>query len=406
MSELPAVNSVESKHHLLHHPTPSAPFGGHNGEHQQCTEQFHYVLVHKVEANKHSSSHTIDQTSSVWCFHVRPYQRVALLEDDRHLGVLKHESLDAIVGQFLGEMEERHWQYGRGLKQPKLSVFYQIRNQEKLSQSILKQTLNDRPNVGRMAELLMDLRDSYVRYHRTLCNSEHYATLWRYGIGWSTWANGRGDILRALAQFLQSFSQVSPSTSGLRIQLQGGECLVEQTTNLIHVHCFGLSGNRLEESIRQWIRSQVVIQSRAPEIVLPPLDESYHQRSELSPPPADLHSSVDTLPMCSKESEEQQEQLLQPVNYKSSPSTASSLEDFYQADKETALMSDDHVKEVVDGDFEGKDCHQENCTADSVAIVCTDKSSLSPSSLELAPIMEQSQQTPVHLNANSKSDEM
>lgn len=411
MSELRAVNSVESKHHFLHHPTPSA----HNAEHQQCTEQFHYVLVHKVEANEHSSGtagQTIDQTSSVWCFHVRPYQRVALLEDDRHLGVLKHESLDAIVGQFLGEMEERHWQYGRGLKQPKLSVFYQIRNQEKLSQSILKQTLNDRPNVGRMAELLMDLRDSYVRYHRTLCNSEHYATLWRYGIGWSTWANGRGDILRALAQFLHSFSQVSPSTSGLRIQLQGGECLVEQTTNLIHVHCFGLTGSRLEESIRQWIRSQVVIQSRAPEVVLPPLDASYLQRpkppTEASP---DFHSSVDTLPMFLKESEPQQEQdqqFSQPVNYKSSasPSASTSLEDFHQADKETAaaaLMSDDHVEEEV---VEGRDCHQESCTTDSVAIVCADKSSLSPSSVELAPIMEQSTQLPVHLNAHSKSDEM
>lgn len=430
MSELPAaVNSTDSKHLL--HQAPSAP----NAEHQQCTEQFHYVLVHKVEeqgeaakSGESESSPPIDQTSSVWCFHVRPYQRVALLEDDRHLGVIKHESLDTIVGQFLGEMEERHWQFGRGFKQPKLSVFYQIRNQEKLSQSILKQTLNERPDVGRMVELLMDLRDSYVRYHRTLCNSEHYATLWKYGIGWSTWANGRGDILRSLQHFLQSFSQVSPGSGGVRIQLQGGECLVEQTTNLVHVHCFGLKGSRLEESIRQWIRSQVVIQSRgAPDIVLPPLDESYLQQGKA---PADDLQSSDTLPMDSKESEQQQhqsQQLLQPVDYKSSsPSTSTSLEDFHQADKETALaVSVDHSHEeeevvtavagTMDDDADGKEdatavdaaaaAAEESCT-DSAAIVCADKSSLSPAAEPVAAIMEQSTARPasplppMHLSAD------
>ena len=239
----------------------------------QCIEQFHYVLVQKISSQTSSSNDlytTANNGNSVWCFHVRPYQRVALLEDDRHLGIVKCETLDSIVAQFLIEMEERHWQFGRGFKQPKLSVYFQIRNQEKLSQTILKQTLNAMPNFERVMELLTDVKDSYVRYHRTQCNSEHYATLWKYGIGWSSWANGRADIVRALQLFLQSLSQL---TFNAELQLQGGECLYEQT-NLI-IQCFGLQGNRLEDSIRQWIQRQIVItKSSSSLIFLPPPSQS------------------------------------------------------------------------------------------------------------------------------------
>lgn len=259
----------------------------------QCSEQFHYVFVHKVEPTIESLDRNSkrDLLQHVWCFHVRPYQRVALLEDDRHLGVMKHETLEAIVGQFLVEMEERHWQFGRGFKQPKLSVYYQIRNQEKLSESVLKQTLNAQPDAQRVMELLLEMKDSYVRYHRTLCNSEHYTTLWKYGIGWSTWVNGRTDILRAISQFVQSFALLAPSPT---VQLQGGEC-THQQTNLI-VQCFGLHGTRLEESIRQWLHSQIVI-TKSSCLVLPsashiepsaaPTAESTHSQS---PTPEDQES--------------------------------------------------------------------------------------------------------------------
>ncbi|KAJ6225912.1 hypothetical protein RDWZM_004457 [Blomia tropicalis] len=244
------LRSIESESNYR---LPSA-----SNQHQpdQCSEQFHYVLVQRVEndnVSKEKSTSITDDLQSVWCFHVRPYQRIDLMEDDRHLGVIKHENLQSIVGQLLIEMEERHWQFGRGFKQPKLSVYYQIRNQHKLSQTILKQTLNDEPKFDSMVELLYELKDSYVRYHRIMLNSEHYATFWKYGIGWSTWANGRCDIQRTLQQFLQNFSQLSNE----KIQLSGGECLHEQT-NLI-VQCFGQVGTRLENSIRQWLHAQVVI---------------------------------------------------------------------------------------------------------------------------------------------------
>lgn len=282
-SELPNVSPVDSRNLL----SPGSAFT--NSE--QCTEQFHYVFVQRVEPRSDTTdSADTELTSNVWCFHVRPYQRVALLEDDRHLGVIKHESLDAIVSQFLGEIEERHWQFGRGIKQPKLSVYYQIRNQEKLSESILKLTLNAKPDTERAMELLEDVKDSYVRYHRTLCNSEHYATLWKYGIGWSTWASGRADILRALAQFVASFSQLSSSSS---MQLQGGECLHEQT-NLI-VHCFGLHGSRLEDSIREWIHSQVVIaRTNAP---IAPLETSPFIQSSDTLPVAEKRDRLHCHPM-------------------------------------------------------------------------------------------------------------
>lgn len=217
----------------------------------QCTDQFHYVFVHKVSDSKSNA------VNNVWCYHVRPYQRVAtgllLLDDDRHLGVIKYENLETIIGHFLAEMEERHWQSGGGHnRQPKLSVHYEIRNQEKLSQQILNQTLNATPDAERVASFLSSITDSHVRYHRSTLNSEHYATFWKYGIGWSTWANGRADILRTLQQFVQSLSQVN---SGLVVG--GGECQLDQTSLI--VQCFGLHSAKLCDSVFEWIQSQVVI---------------------------------------------------------------------------------------------------------------------------------------------------
>ena len=247
ISDFDTISSNECAHKATLMPT-SLPISS-----DQCSDQFHYVYVEKVGCTGGSLPDR-NLLNDVWCFHVKPYQRVELLDDDRNLGIIKYETLDSVVKQFLVEMEERHLHCGRGSKQPKLSVFYQIRNQDKLSQSILKQTLNAIPEPSKIIAILTEVQDSYVRYNKSTLNSEHYATLWKYGIGWSTWANGRNDILYTLRKFVQSFSQLTPNN---KITLQSGECMQDHT-NLI-VQCFGLHGSKLEHSIEQWIQSQVVI---------------------------------------------------------------------------------------------------------------------------------------------------
>lgn len=251
---------------------------------QQCAEQLHYVYVEKITPFTQSSNKSIAGTAdnllqNVWCFHVRPYQRVALLEDDKNLGVIKHETLESIVGQFLFEMEERHWHCSHKFKPQKTHFHYQIRNQEKLSQEVLKQTLNAQPDTDRMLSTLHDIKDSHVRYHKSLCNSEHYATLWKYGIGWSRAVNERSDIVRTLHKFVQSLCQVSTGNS---FQLQGGECLQEQT-NLI-VHCFGLHGTKLEKGIREWMCSQIVIGKSMPDTSVMHQDESSGDEPSVASP--------------------------------------------------------------------------------------------------------------------------
>lgn len=253
----------ESRHKILQ---PAVPFVSSD---QQCIEQYHYVYVAKVELGKlaeegkatdEATSSATNNTSTplrhVWCFHVRPYQRVALLEDDRNLGIIKHETLESIVQQFMVEMEERHWQYNRTLRQPKLSIYYQIRNQDKLAETILKQTLNAKPELERMLPILAGITDSHVRYNKTTCNSEHYVTLWRYGIGWSRWVSTRAEIARTIGQFVQRFATLSTSGED-KLLVQGGECQ-QEATNLI-VQCFGLHGSKLEEAIEQWMSAQIII---------------------------------------------------------------------------------------------------------------------------------------------------
>lgn len=241
-----------------------------SGSGDYCTEQFHYVFVDKVVEGTNNNNKLL--LPNIWCYHVKPFQRVGLLDDgDRNVGIIRHEPLDLLVGQIMFEAEERHWQSGgiRSFKPPKLLVQCQIRNQNKFSRSVLKQTLNTTPDVDRIRTILYNNKDCYVRYNKTLLNSEHYVTLWKYGIGWSTWANNRTDILRTIQHFVDRFSQLvlindddaqqqSPSAVA-RIQLQGGECLLlDQSVNII-VQCFGLQNFKIENSIQQWIDWQVVI---------------------------------------------------------------------------------------------------------------------------------------------------
>ena len=213
----------------------------------KCCENYHYVLVHRI------------QDGYVHCFHVKPCQRTAIVDDDRSLGVIKYETFETIINSTIYELEDRHWQCGgRFLKSPKLSIHYRIRNQEKLSQQVLKKTLNASPSLEQISRILMNIRECYVKYHKIHCNAEHYVTLWRYGIGWSTWADGRQQIIKALDDFVKSFSQLFIMKSAQNTsQNSSQDCDIPKPTLL--VNCFGLHGPKLLASMESFMRCQIVI---------------------------------------------------------------------------------------------------------------------------------------------------
>ena len=289
-----------------------------------CSEQFHYVYVDRIDHHHHHDkiqSQQQQQTPIIWCFHVKPFHRMILLDDNhRNVGIIRHEPLDMIISQIMFETKEKHWQLTGGnhhhhhylsrrhhhhhqIKSAKISIDYQIRNQYKFSQRILKQTLNVIPNVEQIRNILIESKDSYVRYNKTLLNSEHYVTLWKYGIGWSTWANQRCDILRTIRLFVERFSTLvipddndhdhiasnintsssSSSSTASKILLQNGECLLlsssssmenQLQTNLI-VQCFGLQDRKINHAIQQWIQWQVVINNKK-------FNNNYQQQSPSS----------------------------------------------------------------------------------------------------------------------------
>ena len=260
-----------------------------------CSEQFHYVYVDHID-HQQQRIQSQQTTPIIWCFHVKPFHRMVLLDDDhRNVGIIRHEPLDMIITQIMFETEERHLQRNGGqrrdgqIKSSKISIDYQLRNQEKFSEKILNKTLNVMPNVEHIRNILMESKDCYVRYHKTLLNSEHYVTFWKYGIGWSTWANQRCDILRTIRLFVERFSTLvipddndhhhhhhHPTSSNIttslssssKILVQNGECLLlspsmenQLQTNLI-VQCFGLQDRKIDQSIQQWIQWQVVIDNK------------------------------------------------------------------------------------------------------------------------------------------------
>ncbi|KAF7491337.1 hypothetical protein SSS_02644 [Sarcoptes scabiei] len=237
-----------------------------------CSQQFHYVYVDRVDHKSNPS------TSTVWCYHVKPLKRIDSIDEEITVGILKHETLNVVIEKIMFETVEQHWRQYLNVnekKTPRLSFQYRIENQDKFSQSVLRLTLNSNPNVDRVRDLLSIYKNSFVRYNRILLNSEHYATFWKYGIGWSTLVNNQIKIIETIQNFMQRFCKViideDHRTTSTRfdtlkrrktmknLQIQNGECFqFDQFINVI-VQCFALQSNKLEQSIEEWIQWQIRI---------------------------------------------------------------------------------------------------------------------------------------------------
>jgi len=183
----------------------------------------HFVFVAKVDLN------------NVWCFHAQSLPLNKLTNNG--LAFIKYEPLIEILKDIF----------------PNETLLYRINNQIELSDKVLELTQNSIPNVNEVIALLTPLQNTIVRYNENCCNSEHYVTLWKYGIGWSNDINSMKNILKTLKMFRNSLAK---NVHEIEINNQN---IVNSDVSLI-IYCFGLFGDKLLDGISYIMEKQRVLQ--------------------------------------------------------------------------------------------------------------------------------------------------
>ncbi len=69
-----------------------------------------------------------------------------------------------------------------------------INNQKPMAERMLKAAKIEMPNIEDVFSMLHKLKGAIVKYDIKKSNCEHYVTLWKYGIGWSSQVSVVGDI--------------------------------------------------------------------------------------------------------------------------------------------------------------------------------------------------------------------
>jgi len=185
----------------------------------------HFVYAAQVDLN------------NVWCFHVQRLPKHKLANNS--LAFIKYEPLSEVLKEIF----------------PNETPLYKINNQIELSDKVLELTQNSTPNVDQVIIILDSFRNTIVRYDERSCNSEHYVTLWKYGIGWSNTINPIKHILKTIKMFRKSFAK---SVFDYDIEITN-EIIVNNDVSLI-IYCFGLFGEKLLDAIYYMMERQRVLQ--------------------------------------------------------------------------------------------------------------------------------------------------
>ena len=61
-----------------------------------------------------------------------------------------------------------------------------INNQSDIAESKLKERKLQKPDIDQVLNNLKELKDGVFHYDLKKMNCEHYCTLWKYGISWSS----------------------------------------------------------------------------------------------------------------------------------------------------------------------------------------------------------------------------
>ncbi len=80
--------------------------------------------------------------------------------------------------------------------QEKNHVFVLI-NKNSTAKKMLKTVEIERPKIEDVFSMLHTLNGAIVKYDIKKSNCEHYVTLWKYGIGWSSQVSAAIDIINS-----------------------------------------------------------------------------------------------------------------------------------------------------------------------------------------------------------------
>jgi hypothetical protein len=124
-----------------------------------------------------------DERGNLWCFHVSG----AVGEDNSAEEVvsngkaqIRYEPLTIILRDNDSGEES----------------LLRVNNQKRMAEAMLKAAKIEMPKIEDVFSMLHKLKDAIVKYDIKKSNCEHYVTLWKYGIGWSSQVNGVKDIIQ------------------------------------------------------------------------------------------------------------------------------------------------------------------------------------------------------------------
>ena len=113
---------------------------------------------------------SVDSNGTVWCYHVTDPITGSKNLSFNTKARIKFEPLEDILKDTDDD-------------QPSLC---RVNNQEYLAQKVLEMPNKQWPGLDEVFKFLDNMKNTYVKYNLKCNNCEHYSTLWKYGIGWSS----------------------------------------------------------------------------------------------------------------------------------------------------------------------------------------------------------------------------
>lgn len=169
------------------------------------------IEVHRGRYRHWVLCEDIDESGTVWCFHVTavgqydpeldaPFdESVRITKEVSFNGKawLKYQPLDDIL---------------RDTPDQTLSKC-RVNNQTGMALKMLNAVRNQAPDITQVFKRLHELKDRLFSYDLKSLNCEHYCTLWKYGIGWSSQVNTFKDIITAGLKFVSTAASVAADWS-------------------------------------------------------------------------------------------------------------------------------------------------------------------------------------------------
>ncbi|XP_054159050.1 phospholipase A and acyltransferase 1-like [Oppia nitens] len=177
---------------------------------------YHLTPGDLIEIQRNKYKHwvlfeSVDSMGNVWCYHVSAVGQ-HMMDDEVADGLRKEVSFN---GNALLKYEPLiDILKDNECLQPSLC---RINNQSLMAKEMLKTTNNQMPVLDQVLSHLNRLKDSILKYDLKSLNCEHYCTLWKYGIGWSSQVNSCKDIVMATLKMMASVS----GTAGHLLQQNG-----------------------------------------------------------------------------------------------------------------------------------------------------------------------------------------